>query len=78
MLFHISKQSNWVECVVIDFFCFVFGTKRGIRKFCLGTEKQLYIYKRVCVYRYVCVCFESWSKNFQYMVEKSFEIVIFY
>lgn len=45
-----------VSFLFIDFFfaSFSFETKRGIRNFCLWTEKQLYVYKRV--YRYVCVC----------------------
>lgn len=53
MLFHIPKQSNWVECVLllIFFASFLFRRSGGIRKFCLGTEKQLYIYKRVSVQR---------------------------
>lgn len=65
MLFHIPKQSNWVECVIVDFFCFVFfKTKSGIRKFCLGTEKQLYIYKRVCTGMFVCVYLRVRVKTF--------------
>lgn len=74
MLFHIPKQSNLGRvCFVIDFFASFFSDEVGeFENFVLG-QRNNYIFINVWVYRG-----ESWSKNFQYMVEKSFEIVIFY
>lgn len=56
MLFHISKQSNWVECVVIDFFFASFLRRRGeFENFVLG-QRNNYIFINVFVCTGMCVC----------------------
>lgn len=78
MLFHIPKQSNWVECVIDFFASFFFSDEEGNSKILSWDRETTIIFINVCVQVCLCLCFESQSKNFQYMVEKSFEIVIFY
>lgn len=56
MLFHIPKQSNWVECVVIDFFAsFLFRRRGEFENFVLGQRNNYNIHKRVCTGMFVCV-----------------------
>lgn len=54
MLFHIPKQSNWVECVVIDFLLRFFSDEEGNSKILSWDRETTIIFINVCVQ--VCLC----------------------
>lgn len=54
MLFHIPKQSNWVECVVIDVLLRFFSDEEGNSKILSWDRETTIIFINVCVQ--VCLC----------------------
>lgn len=63
MLFHIPKQSNWVECVFIDFLLRFFIRRGEFENFVLG-QRNNYIFINVCVQVCLCVCLRVRVKTF--------------
>lgn len=55
MMFHIPKQSNWVECgfVLLIFFPSFFRRRGEFEKFVLG-QRNNYMFINVCTG--ICVC----------------------